>query len=92
MLKESRSAALVYLSYPSTQAAFPDFKDISNAPQTDDQKSVGMDSRILGIGAQIIRSLGIQRMRTHVTQPRTLKGLAGFGLEVVDNVLIQTHS
>lgn len=92
MLTNSRSAALVYLSYSSTQAAFPDFRDISNNPQTEDQKASGMDSRILGIGAQIIRSLGIQRMRTHVTQPRTLKGLAGFGLEVVDNVLIQTNS
>jgi hypothetical protein len=29
-------------------------------------------------------------MRTHVTQQRTLIGLAGFGLEVVDSVLIQT--
>jgi 3,4-dihydroxy 2-butanone 4-phosphate synthase/GTP cyclohydrolase II len=92
MLTESRSAVLVYLSYPSTQAAFPDFKDISLSPQTEDQKASGMDSRLLGIGAQIIRSLSIQRMRTHVTQTRTLKGLAGFGLEVVDNVLIQTNS
>jgi len=47
-----------------------------------------MDARLLGIGAQIIRSLGIQRMRTHVSQQRTFKGLAGFGLEVVDHVVI----
>jgi 3,4-dihydroxy 2-butanone 4-phosphate synthase/GTP cyclohydrolase II len=49
---------------------------------------MGMDVRLLGIGAQIIRSLGIQRMRTHVSQQRTFKGLAGFGLEIVDHVLI----
>lgn len=92
MLQQSKSAVVVYLSYASSQAAFPDFKDVSTITSSDEQKVTAMDSRLLGIGAQIIRSLGIQRMRTHVSQPRTLKGLAGFGLEVVDNVLIQTQT
>ncbi len=92
MLQQSKSAVVVYLSYASSQAAFPDFKDVSTITSSDEQKVSAMDSRLLGIGAQIIRSLGIQRMRTHVSQPRTLKGLAGFGLEVVDNVLIQTQT
>jgi 3,4-dihydroxy 2-butanone 4-phosphate synthase/GTP cyclohydrolase II len=91
MLKTSNSAAVVYLSYASSTARFPDFRDISRSPGPEEVNSSLMDSRLLGIGAQIIRSLGIQRMRTHVTQARTLKGLAGFGLEVVDNVLIQTN-
>ena len=91
MLKSSEAAALVYLSYPGQGATFSDFKEISHNPKNDDAKTPAMDSRILGIGAQIIRALGIQRMRTHVTQQRTLKGLAGFGLEVTDNVLIPTH-
>jgi 3,4-dihydroxy 2-butanone 4-phosphate synthase/GTP cyclohydrolase II len=89
MLRSSEAAALVYLSYQSQPAHFNDFKDVSPRPESDDAKSPSMDSRLLGIGAQIIRALGIQRMRTHVSQLRTLKGLAGFGLEVVDNILIQ---
>jgi 3,4-dihydroxy 2-butanone 4-phosphate synthase/GTP cyclohydrolase II len=91
MLAMSKAGALIYLSYSNTTSTFPDFREISDTPHTEESKGHPMDSRLLGIGAQIIRALGIQRMRTHVTQQRTLKGLAGFGLEVVDNVLIQTH-
>jgi 3,4-dihydroxy 2-butanone 4-phosphate synthase/GTP cyclohydrolase II len=80
MLKDSDAAALIYLSSHDHHLAVADSKREDPAPK--------MDSRLLGIGAQIIRNLGIQKMRTHVTQQRTLKGLAGFGLAVVDNVLI----
>lgn len=92
MLASAETAALIYLSYSHISGTFPDFREVSGQPITEEQKGHNMDSRLLGVGAQIIRSLGIQKMRTHVSQPRTLKGLAGFGLEVVDNVLIQMKS
>ena len=41
--------------------------------------------RTHGIGAQILRGLGIRRMRV-LSAPRQLTGLSGFGLEVVDYV------
>jgi len=41
--------------------------------------------RTFGIGAQILRDLGIQRMRV-LSAPRQLQGLSGFDLEVVDYV------
>jgi len=41
--------------------------------------------RTYGIGAQIIRDLGIRRMRV-LSAPTRLTGLSGFGLEVVDYV------
>ncbi len=44
-----------------------------------------MGLRQYGIGAQILRALGVQRMRTHMSAPRTLTALSGFGLEIVDN-------
>lgn len=88
LLRTSEAAALVYLSYPQKDAFSADAKSQSTSEQKDDSAAMGMDVRLLGIGAQIIRSLGIQRMRTHVSQQRTFKGLAGFGLEIVDHVLI----
>ena len=91
MLATSDAAALIYLSSPDQVANFSDFKEIQNHPIADDDKGHGMDSRMLGVGAQIIRSLGIIKMRTHVTQHRNLKGLAGFGLEVTEHVIIPTH-
>ncbi|MCB9228165.1 MAG: 3,4-dihydroxy-2-butanone-4-phosphate synthase [Deltaproteobacteria bacterium] len=44
--------------------------------------SSGMDSRLYGIGAQIIRSLGIEKMTLHVRSPKNLRGLSGFGIDV----------
>jgi 3,4-dihydroxy 2-butanone 4-phosphate synthase/GTP cyclohydrolase II len=41
--------------------------------------------RTYGIGAQILRDLGIQRMRV-LSAPRQLQGLSGFNLEVVGYV------
>jgi 3,4-dihydroxy 2-butanone 4-phosphate synthase / GTP cyclohydrolase II len=41
--------------------------------------------RTYGIGAQILRDLGISRMRV-LSAPKQIHGLAGFGLEVVEYV------
>ena len=41
------------------------------------------DLRTYGIGAQILRDLGVRRMRV-LSAPKNLHGISGFGLEVVD--------
>ena len=41
----------------------------------------GMDFRLYGIGAQILRDLGVGRMRLRAA-PRKMPSMAGFGLEV----------
>jgi 3,4-dihydroxy 2-butanone 4-phosphate synthase/GTP cyclohydrolase II len=41
-----------------------------------------MDLRLYGIGAQILRDLGVGRMRL-MAAPRKMPSMAGFGLEVV---------
>jgi 3,4-dihydroxy 2-butanone 4-phosphate synthase/GTP cyclohydrolase II len=48
-----------------------------------------MDQRDYGIGAQIIRSLGISKMRLMSNNPKKRAGLVGYGLEVVENVPIE---
>jgi 3,4-dihydroxy 2-butanone 4-phosphate synthase/GTP cyclohydrolase II len=40
------------------------------------------DFREYGIGAQILRDLGVQKMRLITANPRNLVGLSGYGLEV----------
>jgi 3,4-dihydroxy 2-butanone 4-phosphate synthase / GTP cyclohydrolase II len=44
-----------------------------------------MDFRTFGIGAQILRALGVRRMRV-LGAPRHLHALSGFGLEIVEYV------
>jgi 3,4-dihydroxy 2-butanone 4-phosphate synthase/GTP cyclohydrolase II len=42
--------------------------------------------RNYGIGAQILRDLGVRRMRLLTNNPRKISGLRGFGLELVERV------
>jgi 3,4-dihydroxy 2-butanone 4-phosphate synthase/GTP cyclohydrolase II len=48
-----------------------------------------MDERDYGVGAQILRQLGINKMRLISNNPRKRAGLSGYGLEVVDTVPIE---
>jgi 3,4-dihydroxy 2-butanone 4-phosphate synthase/GTP cyclohydrolase II len=51
-----------------------------------------MDQRDYGVGAQILRSLNITKMRLMTNNPKKRAGLIGYGLEVVENVPIEIHS
>jgi len=50
-----------------------------------------MDERDYGIGAQILRHLNIGKIRLMTNNPRKRAGLAGYGLEIVENVPIEIH-
>jgi 3,4-dihydroxy 2-butanone 4-phosphate synthase/GTP cyclohydrolase II len=47
------------------------------------------DLRDYGVGAQILRDLGVGKMRLMTNNPRKIRGLNGYGLEVVERVPIQ---
>ncbi|MED1791999.1 bifunctional 3,4-dihydroxy-2-butanone-4-phosphate synthase/GTP cyclohydrolase II [Brevibacillus nitrificans] len=47
------------------------------------------DLRDYGIGAQILRDLGVHRMRLLTNNPRKIRGLDGYGLRVEERVPIQ---
>jgi 3,4-dihydroxy 2-butanone 4-phosphate synthase/GTP cyclohydrolase II len=47
------------------------------------------DLRDYGIGAQILRALGIGRMRLLTNNPRKIVGLEGYGLQIVDRVPLE---
>ncbi len=47
-----------------------------------------MDERDYGIGAQIMRDLGLSKIKLLTNNPRKRAGLIGYGLEIVENVPI----
>lgn len=45
-----------------------------------------MDERDYGVGAQILRDMGVTKMRLMTNNPTKRAGLIGYGLEIVENV------
>lgn len=48
-----------------------------------------MDERDYGVGAQILRHLGITKLRLMSNNPKKRAGLLGYGIEIVDTVPIE---
>jgi 3,4-dihydroxy 2-butanone 4-phosphate synthase/GTP cyclohydrolase II len=51
-----------------------------------------MDQRDYGLGAQMLRQLGITKLRLMTNNPKKRVGLIGYGLEIVENIPIVTDS
>ncbi|MCE3226195.1 MAG: 3,4-dihydroxy-2-butanone 4-phosphate synthase [Bacteroidetes bacterium] len=51
-----------------------------------------VDERDYGIGAQILRDLGVRKIKLMTNNPKKRAGLIGYGLEIVDNVPIIIQS
>lgn len=51
-----------------------------------------MDGRDYGVGAQILRHLGVSKMKLMSNNPRKRAGLLGYGLEVIENIQIEIAS
>jgi len=51
-----------------------------------------MDQRDYGIGAQILRHLGISKLKLISNNPKKRVGLMGYGLEIVENIPIEISS
>lgn len=49
------------------------------------------DQRDYGVGAQILRYLGVTKLRLLTNNPRKRVGLIGYGLEIVDNIGIKVE-
>ena len=94
--------ALVYLRTEGTgfdlpsrlaQIRRPERDDV-NAPDLTRVDGLGsggqpMDARLFGVGGQILRDLGLTRLRILTNHPKPMPGLHGFGLDIVESVPIQ---
>jgi 3,4-dihydroxy 2-butanone 4-phosphate synthase/GTP cyclohydrolase II len=57
--------------------------------EANEKLGFGADLREYGIGAQILKDLGIKQMKLLTNNPRKIKGLKGYDLEVVERVPLQ---
>jgi 3,4-dihydroxy 2-butanone 4-phosphate synthase/GTP cyclohydrolase II len=57
--------------------------------EANQQLGFDMDERDYGIGAQILRDLGVTKLRLITNNPKKRVGLMGYGLEIVENLPIE---
>lgn len=91
MLADSSAGVLLYLTGgdAGSNGLVSEFSALCHGPSVTAARSwLDADPRMLGIGAQILRRLGVRQMRVHMTNPKPLRGLQGYDLEVVDIVEI----
>lgn len=92
MIQQAGKGAVVYLRQESRGLALLDrLKDLKSpvAPGAPPQGATPpMDRRDFGIGAQILRDLGLTRIRILTNHPKKFHGVEAFGLAIVDQVAI----
>jgi len=60
--------------------------------QANEKLGFPMDLREYGLGAQILTDLGLKKIRLLTNNPRKLVGLAGYGLEILEQVPIRVKA
>ena len=87
-LAQADSGVIVLLHRPETG------KDILAAllePKTAQPSAAKWDPRIYGIGAQILRHLGVRKMKVLASNPRRMPSMTGFDLEVTAYIASPTE-
>jgi 3,4-dihydroxy 2-butanone 4-phosphate synthase / GTP cyclohydrolase II len=86
--QEGEGIVVILRRHESPRELVDSVSTLSGRPLIPGDHRDGQESRVLrtyGIGAQILRNLGVRRMRV-LSAPKQMYGLSGFGLEVVDYV------
>lgn len=60
--------------------------------QANEELGFKPDLRDYGIGAQILRKLGLGKIRIMTNNPRKIVGLEGYGLQLVERVPIEIEA
>jgi 3,4-dihydroxy 2-butanone 4-phosphate synthase/GTP cyclohydrolase II len=87
-IAEAGNGVIIVLRQPETAREFVRAVrglGAETAPPRIDTGGKTMDLRTFGTGAQVLRALGVKKMRV-LGAPRLLHGLSGFGLELVEYV------
>lgn len=77
------AGALLYMQPANREEAL--LQKIAPSPGRPEPQQ-GMDLRDYGIGAQMLRTLGLTRIRLLTQHPRKIIGLDGYGVEIVEQI------
>lgn len=85
LIEQKGKGVIVYMNHLSQNRSLLDeMAEISKLNKVSEGKA-SMDTRDYGIGAQILRSLGVSKMTLLTNNPVKRTGIVGYGLEIVDS-------
>ena len=90
-IEREGSGAFVYLRMQSALSKHIEFHKASRE-SPDSLKALKSDSRDYGIGAQILRALGLSKIRLITNSPAKKIGLKGYGLSIAETVPIDSRA
>ena len=90
-ISEEEKGVLILMRHGEKPDAIIDWFEDSRRRQENGEEPIwsrrmDMTQRDFGVGAQIIRELGISKLRLLTNNPKRRIGLIGYGLEIVENV------
>ncbi|THE15026.1 bifunctional 3,4-dihydroxy-2-butanone-4-phosphate synthase/GTP cyclohydrolase II [Bacillus timonensis] len=95
-IEQAGSGVLVYMRQVSRGAglinkmrAFKNKAEGQETVETNEKHGVLPELRDYGIGAQILKDLGIKKMKLLTNNPRKITGLEGYDLEVADRIPLE---
>jgi 3,4-dihydroxy 2-butanone 4-phosphate synthase/GTP cyclohydrolase II len=85
MIEDAGKGVLLFMRHGEKDDLLTSLKKLGEAGDLRKLKRTG-DQRDFGIGAQIIRDLGIRKIKLITRSQRKRVGLVGYGLEIVENI------
>ncbi len=86
-----REGAGVVLFLPGRQRLEHDLAFHLGEPQSQSPSNAGETLREFGLGAQVLADLGLSLVRLLTNRPRRIAGLEGYGLEVVEQLVVSAE-
>ncbi len=83
--REDNSVCIILQSEQDPRELLTTIDSLTSADSEDQSTTKSSVIRTFGIGAQILRDLGVTRMRV-LSAPKQMHGISGFGLEIVEYV------
>lgn len=88
LIAEEGKGTLLYLRHSGEGQSFLEVLKQYASDKPEPVAGASEEQRDFGVGAQILRSIGMQKLRLITNRPRTRVGLLGFGLEITENIAL----
>lgn len=85
-LKNEESGVVLLLKQSRIYSHLPEIKAWFENLQNQVRPHFAMDEKDYGVGAQILRSLGVRKIKLLTSRPEKKIGLRAFGLEIVESI------